>query len=77
MKNRKDKDIENILDEFAYYWNLSIKEEDALDSFLNVLKDGDVNKLKQVEYLLNGKYEELFLNLSCAEKEELLNKLRK
>ena len=59
MKNRKDKDIENILDEFAYYWNLSIKEEDALDSFLNVLKDGNVLKLTQVDHLFNGEYDEL------------------
>lgn len=59
MKNRKDKDIENILDEIAYHWNLSIKEEDALDSFLNVLKDGNVLKLTQIEHLLNDEYDEL------------------
>lgn len=76
MKNRNNRHIENTIDEIAYHWNLSINEEEILNSFLNMLKDGDVNKLKQVEYLLNGEYKELFLSLSCAEKEELLNKLR-
>lgn len=59
MKNRNNKHIENTMDEIAYHWNLSINEEEILDSFLILLKDGDVNKLKQIEYLLNGEYEEL------------------
>ncbi len=59
MKSRNNKHIENILDAVSENFDLSIVEEEVLDSFLNVLKDGDIKKLKQVEHLLNEEFDNL------------------
>lgn len=59
MKARNNKHIENILDAILENFDLSVNEEDIIESFLILLKDGDIKKLKQVEHLLNEEFDEL------------------
>lgn len=59
MKSRTNRHIENILDVVSENFDLSIVEEEVLDSILILLKDGDIKKLKQVEHLLNEEFDEL------------------
>jgi len=53
MVNRNYKiDGEDIRETITKAWNLSITEKDALDSFIEVLKAGDLGKLKLVTSVL-------------------------
>ena len=46
MQNRKYKiDGEDLRTTISKAWNLSLEEEDALNSFLNILKEGDLRKI--------------------------------
>lgn len=59
MKNRNSKHIENILDAISENFDLSVNEENIVESFLILLKDGEIKKLKQVEHLLIEEFDEL------------------
>lgn len=53
MENRKYKiDREDIRETITKAWNLSITENDALNYFVEVLKEGDLRKLKLVTSIL-------------------------
>ena len=67
MENRKTSQVTAILDYTLEMWDLSINEQEVLDSLLIVLARNDVKKLKQVQLLLNNETEELLETLNERE----------
>lgn len=53
MENRTNKQVTDIIDHIKDVWQLSLNEEDLLDSFLILFSAQKTEKLKQIEYLLN------------------------
>ena len=67
MENRKQAEVECIIKYVKDYWQLSINEDDTLESFLTVLLDRDEERLKQVSYLLNDEINSLLGKLNDRE----------
>jgi hypothetical protein len=63
MENRKVKDVEDILDFIKSKWQLSILEEDTIDSVLNLFSAQDVNMVQNIQYLVNDIHRELLEDL--------------
>lgn len=59
MKNRTNKDVEEIMDFILDRFDLSVPEEDLVDSFLEILRERNVEKQKQLSHLLYEETEEL------------------
>jgi hypothetical protein len=57
MKNRTNKDVEDIIDFILDKFDLSVPEEDLVDSFLEVLRERDIKKQEQLTYLLDDETE--------------------
>ena len=53
MEVRNNKQVTDIIDHIKDIWQLSLNEEDLLDSILILFSAQKTEKLKQVEYLLN------------------------
>ena len=65
MEQRTNKQVTDIIDYIKdNYWNLSIVEEDVLDSFLILFSAQNIKEIKKVEHLLNDETEELLASLS-------------
>lgn len=67
MENRKNTELEHIIKYVKDYWQLSVNEDDTLESFLTVLLDRDEERLKQVSYLLNDEIDSLLGKLNDRE----------
>lgn len=67
MENRKNTELEHIIKYVKDYWQLSVNEDDTLESFLTVLLDRDEERLKQVSYLLNDEIDSLLGRLNDRE----------
>ena len=52
MENRTNKQVTDIIDHIKDVWQLSLNEEDLLDSVLILFSAQKTEKLKQIEYLL-------------------------
>ncbi len=63
MEIRKTKHVTDIIDYVKDVWQLSIREEEVLDSVLILLSRQNNEKLEQVEHLLNDEDEELLITL--------------
>ena len=53
MENRKEQDVELILDSITNIWILSPDEYDVLESVLNLFAAKKTKEIEQLEYLLN------------------------
>jgi glutamyl-tRNA reductase len=67
MENRTDNQVYEILDFIKYKWQLSIEEDDVLESILYLFSARKNNEIKQIEYLINDETEELFKTLNDRE----------
>ena len=67
MENRTDNQVEDILDFIKCKWQLSIEEDDVLESILYLFSARKNNEIKQIEYLINDETEELFKTLNDRE----------
>lgn len=63
MENRTNKQVTDIIDHIKDVWQLSLNEEDLLDSVLILFSAQKTEKLKQIEYLLNEEDSELLETL--------------
>ena len=59
MTNRKQIELDRFIKLIDKLWKLSLREEEVLDSVLNLFLEGENNKIKQIEHLLNDETEEL------------------
>lgn len=64
MKNRTDKNVKDITDFILDEFDLSVVEEEVLESILQVFKERDFKVLKQIEHLVNDETEDLLELLS-------------
>lgn len=88
MQNRNYKiNGEDIRDVISKEWNLSIFEEDMLNSFMELLRTMDICILRRIEEALEEttnlkddtdreELNKLFFSKSWAEREEILKKLK-
>lgn len=53
MELRNNKQVTDIIDHIKDVWQLSLNEEDLLDSLLILFSAQKTEKLKQIEYLVN------------------------
>ena len=71
MEQRTNKQVTDIIDYIKdNYWNLSIVEEDVLDSFLILFSAQNIKEIKKVEHLLNDETEELLKSLDKGDIKE-------
>ena len=63
MENRKVKDVEDILDFIKSKWQLSILEEDTIDSVLNLFSAQKAREIAQLSYLVNDEEDKLLATL--------------
>lgn len=63
MENRTNKQVTDIIDHIKDVWQLSLNEEDLLDSVLILFSSQKTEKLKQIEYLLNEEDSDLLETL--------------
>ena len=63
MENRKLKDVEDILDFIKSKWQLSILEEDTIDSVLNLFSAQKAREIAQLSYLVNDEEDKLLVTL--------------
>jgi hypothetical protein len=63
MENRKERDVEDILDFIKDKWQLSINELETLESVFNVFAAQDVNMIQGIQYLVNDRHRELLKDL--------------
>lgn len=63
MEIRKIKQVEDILDFVKSKWKLNIVEEDVLNSVLTLFAQQDIQKIKQIEHLLNNENDDLLDSL--------------
>lgn len=69
MENRKEKDVEDILNFIKSKWKLSILEDNVLDSVLNLFSAQNKKEIEKIEYLINDETEKLLSLLSSYEVE--------
>lgn len=67
MELRNNKQVTDIIDHIKDVWQLSIQEEDVLDSLLILFSAQKTEKLKQVEYLLEDEINSLLGRLNDRE----------
>ena len=67
MVNRKQIELERFLEDINNTWQLSVIEQDVLDSFLNLFLAGKNTEIKKIEYLLNDETEDLLKLLNDRE----------
>lgn len=67
MENRNNKQVTDIIDHIKDVWQLSIQEENVLDSLLILFSAQKTEKLKQVEYLLEDEINSLLGKLNDRE----------
>ena len=67
MTNRKKIELDIFKKEINKLWKLSLRENEILDSVLNLFLTGENNKIKQIEHLLNDETEELLTTLKDRE----------
>lgn len=60
---RKQIELDRFKKEINRVWSLSVIEDKALDSFLNLFLAGENAKIKQIKHLLNDETEELLTTL--------------
>lgn len=63
MENRKERDVEDILDFIKEKWQLSVNELETLESVFNVFAEQDVNMVQNIQYLVNDRHRELLEDL--------------
>ena len=63
MENRKERDVEDILDFIKEKWQLSVNELETLESVFNVFAAQDVNMVQNIQYLVNDRHRELLEDL--------------
>ncbi len=59
MENRKQKDVEDIIEFIKRKWELSINEDDCLTSVLDVFRAEENSRIREIEHLLNDEYQSL------------------
>jgi hypothetical protein len=57
MENRTDNQVEDILDFILDKFDLSVTEEELVESFLEILRKRDIKKQEQLTYLLDDETE--------------------
>lgn len=68
MENRKPKQVTDVIDYIKYnFWNLTIREEDILDSVLILFSAQKIKELNKVEHLVNNETERLLKLLNDRE----------
>jgi hypothetical protein len=63
MENRKERDVEDILDFIKEKWQLSVNELETLESVFYVFAEQDVNMVQNIQYLVNDRHRELLEDL--------------
>jgi hypothetical protein len=63
MENRKERDVEDILDFIKEKWQLSVNELETLESVFYVFAAQDVNMIQNIQYLVNDRHKELLEDL--------------
>ena len=63
MELRNNKQVTDIIDHIKDVWQLSLNEEDLLESVLILFSAQKTEKLKQIEYLLNEEDSDLLETL--------------
>ena len=68
--NRKEQDVELILDSISDIWNLSATESEVLNLVLILFAENKTMEIRQLEYLLNDETEALLetLHPRCVER---------
>lgn len=67
MKNRTSKQVSDIMDFVLEKWDLSINEEELLDSLLFLFSERDIEKQRQLTHLVNDETEEVLKLLNDRE----------
>lgn len=67
MKLRNNRQVADIIDHIKDVWQLSIQEEDVLDSLLVLFSAQKIQKIKEIEYLVNDEIDSLLGTLNDKE----------